>query len=125
MQNSTFMCFSSLEKLLFFKLDRSSIDSLSIEPSFSFLDRYSTDSLSIKEFSCAICLLDSISIHQDLWVPARHIFDSFFDPLSKIIVLSVYSIDSRQILDPSRPSFSHRQILDRSSIDSLLSRFSA
>ena len=35
------------------------------------------------------------------------------NPLSKILVLFVCSVDSRQILDPSRPSFSRRQILDR------------
>ena len=55
-----FMCFSSLEIFLFFKLDSSSIDSFLSSFSFSFLDRSLTYSQSIVEFSCALCLLDSI-----------------------------------------------------------------
>ena len=101
---------------------------LSIEPSFSFLDRSSTDYRSIEEFSFALYLLDSISTAS--WsieisgFLAQHILNSFFDPSSKILVLFVCSIDSWQILNPLRPSFSRWQILDRSLIDSFLSKFS-
>ena len=64
--------FFILEKLLFFKLDSSSTDPWQILDRFcpflqnsfslSFLDRSLIDSRSIEEFSCALCLLDSISI---------------------------------------------------------------
>ena len=46
-------------------------------------------------------MLSAFSVHRDFWVPARHILDSFFDPLRQISVLFVGSIDSQQILDPS------------------------
>ena len=42
--------------------DRSLINSFLSSFSLSFLDRSLTDSRSIEEFSCALCLLDSISI---------------------------------------------------------------
>ena len=106
-------------------LDKSSKDSFLSSLSFSFLNRSSTDSQSIEEFSCALCLLDNISIASRsieisgfllsrISTASRSIeisgflLDSFFDPSSQISVLSVCSIDSQQILDPPRHSFCHR-----------------
>ena len=105
-----FMCFSSLEKLIFFKLDSSSTDSFLSRFSFSFLYSISTASRSIK---ISGFLLDRISTASRSIEISGILLDNFFDPLRKILVLFVCSIDSRQILDPSRPSFSRRQILDR------------
>ena len=87
-----FMCFSSLEKLIFFKLYGFSTNPRQILFLSSLLSLFSID-------------LDSFSIHQDFWVPAQHILDNFFDPLSQISMHSVCSIDSWQILNPSRHSF--------------------
>ena len=112
------LVFFHLENLLFLQtrqlLNRSSTNSFLSSLSFSFLNRSSIDSQSIKEYTCALCLLHSIStafrsikifgfllnsfsIHQDFWVPVRHILDNFSIHQDKIFVLSVCSIDSQSI----------------------------
>ena len=106
-------------------LDRSSIDSFLSSLSFSFLNRSSKDSRSIMEFSCALCLLNTISTASQSIEISGFLLDNFFDPLSQISMLTVCSIDSQQILDPPRHSFCCQQILNSTSTNSFLSRFKA
>ena len=96
-----FMCFSSIEKLLFFKLDSFSTNSLSIEPSFSFLDRSLIDSL-LLGFS------------------ARQILDRIFDPSSYVFYLKdkhdsdfifLFSLSIENFLSCPKP-LSHSQIFN-------------
>ena len=74
-------------------LDKSSIDSLSIEPSFSFLDRSSTVSQSIEEFFRALCLLDSISIDSWSIEISRFLLDRILTA-SRLIKISGFLLDT-------------------------------
>ena len=91
--------FFLLEKLLFFKLDRSSTISLSIEPSFSFLDR-SQQILDPSRF-LGFSSIDSRqllrSIELNFW--AFCLPDSFLTDTRSIKVIFLLSIDPRQYLN--------------------------
>ena len=87
-----FMCFSSLEKTFFFKLDSFSTDSRQI------LDRF----LSIEPFFLfSRQILDRLLIHQDFQVSSQQNLDSFLIHRRKFLS----SLSTRQHLD--RPSI-HR-----------------
>ena len=95
----------------FFSIDHRQI----LDPlrNFLVLSTFLIASLQILSIDISGFLLDRISTASRSIKISGILLDNFFDPLSKILVLFVCSIDSRQILDPSRPSFSRRQILDR------------
>ena len=110
-----FMCFSSLEKTFFFKLDSFSTDSrqildrfLSIEPFFLFLDRSLIDywSIKISRFLLNRISIASWSIEENFW--ALYLPDSIsIDPRSIeisgflfVIEINLFlSTDPRQQLD--------------------------
>ena len=129
------LVFFHLENLLFLQtrqlLNRSSTNSFLSSLSFSFLNRSSIDSQSIKEYTCALCLLhsistafrsikifgfllDSFSIHQDFWVPVRHILDNFFNPsrqnLCALCLLDRFPIHRDILFAVDRSSIAPRQI---------------
>ena len=122
--------FFPLEILIFFKLDIFSTDPRQFPFLSSFLSlasiETSTNLRSIKEFSCALYLLDristdlqSIDISRSLLDRSStvsrsnenfrfHLHESWTTSLihrAKFLLLSVCTIDSQQILDPSRPFF--------------------
>ena len=96
--------FFLLKKLLFFKLNRSSTDSFLSSPSFFFSQQKLLQSRSIKV--------------------SGGLVNRFLTTSRSIEKLFVWPIDSRQLLNPSK-CFCRRQILDSTSTDELLSRFSA
>ena len=129
------LVFFHLENLLFLQtrqlLNRSSTNSFLSSLSFSFLNRSSIDSQSIKEYTCALCLLhsistafwsikifgfllDSFSIHQDFWVPVRHILDNFFNPsrhnFCALCLLDRFPIHRDILFAVDRSSIAPRQI---------------
>ena len=111
-----FMCFSSLEKTFFFKLDsfstdsdRSSTDSFLSSPSFSFLDRSSIDywSIKISRFLLNRISIASWSIEENFW--ALYLPDSIStDPRSIEISGFLFDIEINLFL-----STDPRQQLDR------------
>ena len=99
-----FVFFLSLKKLFFIKLNSFLTDSRQIPiyraPWTSFLDK-------------SYCIFNPSSFLDFVLTASR-----------SIEKLSIWPIDSRHNLDPSR-NFCHRQILNNASTDSYLSRFSA
>ena len=108
----SFLCvFPSLKNLF----SSSLIASWQIFDRFSFIEPF---------FLLFLTDLDGISIYRDFWVSSRQILNSFFDPSSQFSKPSIWLIDSRQLLNPSR-CFCRRQILDSTLTNSFMSRFSA